>query len=192
MARDKLLPTAFGPQLPSRTLRAHRIRKGRLSTKQFNKALSDWSLKAVPADIAKVTQWFAFEALRRIVKRTPADTGRARGGWHVTIGSPSSSATGNKDDSGKTTISSGKATITSAKPYQVIWISNNVEYIRILEEGGFVPTDPGKSKTGGSASKAGRKARKGKILVKGGYSVQAPQGMVGVTMQELMTKGVIK
>lgn len=182
----------IGPLLPPRIARAHRIRKGRLSAKQFNKALSDWSLTAIDDHVEKITQWLAFEALRLIVKRTPADTGRARGGWHITLGSPSSASPIAIDTNGVSTVNAGHATILQSRPFQVIWINNNVEYIRILEEGGFVPTDPGPSKTGGSASKAGRKARKGKVLVKGGYSVQAPQGMVGITLQELMTKGVIK
>jgi len=182
----------IGPLLPPRIARARRIREGRLSAKQFNKALSDWSLTAIDDHVEQVTQWLAFTALSNIVKRTPADTGRARGGWHVTLGSPSSAATAAKDPSGGSTITTGHATIQQSKPFQVIWISNNVEYIRILEEGGFVPTDPGPSKTGGSASKAGRKARKGKTLVKGGFSVQAPKGMVGITLHELATSGIIK
>jgi len=165
-----------------------------MAAREFNKALSDWSTKALPAHVQKVTQWFAFEALKGIVERTPVDTGRALGGWQVTLNSPSDAAGGAQGAAPNRSaiLKSGQAKIKAARPYQVIWISNNVHYIRILEEGGFVPTDPGPSKTGGSASKAGRKARKGEILVSGGYSVQAPQGMVAVTLLELRSSGVIK
>lgn len=182
----------IGPVMPPRIRRARNIKKGRLSAREFNKALSDWALTAIDDHVEQVTQWLAFETLKRSVKRTPVDTGRARGGWHVTIGMPSSSSPSGKDPAGGNTVNAGHAKILTSKPFQVIWISNNVEYIRILEEGGFVPSDPGPSKTGGSASKAGRKARKGKTLVKGGFSVQAPEGMLGVTLHELATSGVIK
>ena len=181
-----------GPPLPPRIARAHRIRHGRLSAKQFNKALSDWALTAVPSHVQQVTHWLAFETLKRVVKRTPVDTGRARGGWHVTINQPSQGGSGTKDESGGGTIEAGWANIQLAQPFQVVWISNNVDYIRILEEGGFVPLNPGPSKTGGSASKAGRKARKGKVLVENGFSVQAPEGMVAITLREMTASGVIK
>lgn len=182
----------FGPVMPPRIARARRIREQRLTAKQFNKALSDWALTAVPGHVEQVQKFFAFEALRRIVKRTPVDTGRARGGWQVTLNNPASAATGTQDPSGGQAIAEGNAVISVSQPFQVIWISNNVDYIRILEEGGFVPPSPGPSKTGGSASKAGRAARKGKLLVQGGFSTQAPEGMVAITLRELLTAGVIQ
>jgi hypothetical protein len=173
------MAATFGPPLPPRTLRAHRVRRGRLTTRQFNKALSDWALTAIPAHVKQVTQWLALEALTRIVGRTPVDTGRARGGWFVTIGAPSNAPTNATDPNGGAVVGAGAATIVNAPVNSIIWIQNNVDYIRILEEGGFVPTDPGPSSDP-------RKGRTGRTLVSGGYSVQAPQGMVAVTLQELM------
>ena len=182
----------FGPPLPPRLRRAQRIRQKRLTIKQFNDTLSNWALTAVSADVEKVTKYFAFETLRRVVKRTPVDTGRARGGWQVTLNTPAAGSGTSSDAEGQGTVTSGASVISAAKPFQVIWISNNVEYIRILEEGAFEPPNPGKSKTGGSSSKAGRAARKGKVLVRNGYSTQAPKGMVAVTLQEMLAAGVIK
>jgi len=180
----------FGSPLAPRVRRARNIKERRLQAREFNKALSDWAIKAVPEDVVKVTKFFAFEALRRIVKRTPVDTGRARGGWQVTLTVPAEGQSSNTD--GKGVVAAGRSVMKAAKPFQVIWISNNVEYIRILEEGGFEPPSPGPSKTGGSSSARGRKARKGKVLVQNGFSTQAPQGMVGITLQELKASGVIK
>ncbi len=182
----------FGPPLPPRLRRAHRIREGRMTIKEFNKTLSDWAITATDDAVQEVTRYFAFEVLRRVVRRTPADTGRARGGWHVTLGTPSSTTPSTKDASGEGVVAAGHATIQQAKPFDIVWISNNVEYIRILEEGGFEPPNPGPSKTGGSSSKAGRAARKGKVLVRDGYSTQAPKGMVAITLREIMAAGVIK
>lgn len=180
----------FGPPVPPRLLRAQRIRRGRLNAREFNKALSDWALTATPSAVEQVTKYFALEVLRRVMKRTPVDTGRARGGWQATLTSPATGQSGTNDQNNA--FAAANATIQSAKPFQVIWISNNVDYIRILEEGGFVPPNPGPSKTGGSSSAAGRKARKGKTLVRDGYSVQAPEGMVAVTLRELLASGVIQ
>jgi len=180
---------AFGPPLPpnfARLHRAHRIRRGRHTVAAFNQELTDWANKAVPEHVLRVSKWLAMEALTRIVARTPVDTGRARGGWFVTLSTTSDAPTGAVDPTGGGAINAGASKIGAAKPFQVIWIQNNVEYIRILEEGGFVPTDPGPSKSGGSASKAGREARKGKTLVEGGFSAQAPEGMVAITLRELM------
>ena len=181
----------FGPVLPPRLARAQRIRQGRQTVRDFNKALSDWALTATDDAVREVQKYFAFEVLRRVVRRTPVDTGRARGGWQVTLHNPAENAGTKTDPSGADAVSSGQAVIGLAQPFQVIWISNNVEYIRILEEGGFVPPNPGPSKTGGSSSKAGRAARKGTTLVKNGYSTQAPKGMVAITLREILASGAI-
>ncbi len=63
-------------------------------------------------------------------------------------------------------------------PYQITWLTNNLPYIEVLEFGKFVPENPGPSKDP-------RKGRKGRILVKDGYSVQAAQGMARVTLAEI-------
>lgn len=181
----------FGPVLPPRIARARRIKEGRQTAREFNKALSDWALTAVPGHVEQVQKYFAFEILRRVVKRTPVDTGRARGGWQVTLNSPSDKKSDTTDPSGGAAIEAGNSVIAGSQPFQVIWMSNNVDYIRILEEGAFVPPNPGPSKTGGSASAAGRKARKGKTLVQNGYSVQAPEGMVAITLREILASGAI-
>jgi hypothetical protein len=71
-------------------------------------------------------------------------------------------------------IAAGQGTIKSSPPFCVIWISNNVPYIGVLEYGLFEPPNPGVN-------------RDGDVKVSGGYSVQAPEGMVMVTLAELRT-----
>lgn len=107
------------------------------------------------------------EALSRVVKKTPVDTGRARGNWQVTIGSP---ATGTLDIKDRKRRKPGTpaprtatrdaaaaqeralATISSLQPFASVWISNNLDYIIYLENGS---------------------------------SKQAPNGMLSVTVEEL-------
>src|SRR5690606_23664498 len=112
--------------------------------------------------------------------RTPVDSGRARGNWQVTIGTPASGVVPVSDKQGGQTIAKGTETINAIPPFDVVWITNNMPYIEVLEYGLFNPPDPGPSKDP-------RPDRKGRVLVKDGYSQQAPQGMVGVTLAELRT-----
>ena len=113
------------------------------------------------------------EALARIVRRTPVDTGRARGNWQSSIGSPASGQRTFEDP-----VGTGMAQLGVLPPYSKSFITNNVPYILVLEDGGFTPPEPGPSKDR-------RKGRLGRVLVRGGYSVQAPQGMAGITVEEL-------
>jgi len=70
-----------------------------------------------------------------VVLATPVDTGRARGNWQVSIGSPITEAVDELSPGGSEAIATGKAVIRSRKPGQTIFISNNVAYIEALNEG---------------------------------------------------------
>jgi len=169
----------------SREHRAAKIRQRRRDWRGFDADLRQWANTVPDQVILQHTQRLAVLALRSLVKSTPVDTGRARGAWLVSLTSPTGQQTKAKSKEGEGTIVKGQAKIHGARPYQIIWIFNNTSYIRILDEGGFVPANPGPSKTGGSQSKRGRKHRKGKVLVKNGYSTQAPQGMMAVALAKL-------
>ena len=86
----------------------------------------------VPEHVLQFHKAVHFEASRRIVKRTPRDLGTAKFSWHSTVGSPSSSKR-------KATIN---ALVTLA-PFSISFITNNQDYILVLEEGLFKPPDPG-------------------------------------------------
>lgn len=95
----------------------------------------------------------------QVIKMTPVDTGRAKGNWQCTIGSPTSSEIERDDGSRSQSLSSSKAYADVVKTVppagNVVWLANNVPYIRKLE---YYP--PGK-----------------------GGSIQAPQGMVRIAIQ---------
>ena len=104
-----------------------------------------------------VTRKVALEIFRGVVMKTPVDTGRAKGNWQVSIGTP---ATGIAEWTDKTPeghlSSESLAKITreveswdGAKV--AIYLSNNLAYIERLENG---------------------------------YSGQSPTGMVRVTLRE--------
>lgn len=142
-------------------------------------------------DFVRFHRRLALEALRRVVFRTPVDTGRARSNWQLSVGSPAGG-----EASGGDPISEGLSRLAGLRFGQTIWLTNNVPYILVLEEGGFRPANPANTPEANRRRAAGRRPAKrravaaqfgdpGAPLVKGGYSVQAPQGMAAITVQEL-------
>ena len=125
-----------------------------------------------------VQKKIAFDLLRGVVKRTPVDTGRARGNWQLSIGQPAEGETGEKLKKTNQTNPAQQAKLKGLPPYQIVWLTNNVPYIEVLEFGGFIPKNPGPSKDP-------REKRKGKTWVKDGFSVQAPKGMARVALAEI-------
>lgn len=106
-----------------------------------------------------------------VVAGTPRDTQETSKSWLVSIDAP-------RTDQATSTLAEVLGIIKSAPLYSTIWIVNNKDHILVLEEGLFDPADPGPSKDR-------RLERFGKILVSGGYSTQAPSGIVAPVVKEL-------
>lgn len=102
-----------------------------------------------------------------IVKKTPVDTGRARGNWQISIGHDATETVNREDKKALGTVSAYKGEETgklqNVKGDETIYISNNLPYIAKLEYGGY-----------GDNSPSGK--------TENGFSKQAPNGMVGVTV----------
>lgn len=105
------------------------------NVKQFNREVANFAKKLVPERVRTFQKKLVFEALKRIVNKTPVDSGRAQGNWQVTIGSKAEGKIDVTGESKKETIDKGLAAIASMKAYDVIYITNNVNYIVYLEEG---------------------------------------------------------
>lgn len=128
--------------------------------------MSDWSIdlseyaEKKKVEIKKVRKAFAFALYSSIVKKTPVATGRARGNWNISVGSPDESISAS-------TVPKFSSVESVPEPNgdESIFITNNLPYITKLEYGGY--PDPPK-KDGGKTA--------------GGFSKQAPNGMVGVTV----------
>lgn len=144
--------------------------------KQFEQQVLRIRKQLTDEELVLFQRKIVLEALQRIVLKTPVDTGHARLNWQVTIGVPAGVEI---PGSGPNNIGQALSSLAALRPFQVVYISNPVPYIQVLEEGGFVPRDPGPSRDP-------RPGRLGRILVRGGYSVQAPRGMVSVTVAELL------
>ena len=147
----------------------------RAGLQQFLRAVRLETKRLTQTELVVFQKKVVFEALRRVIQKTPVDTGHARSNWQVTIGAPATSELGGTSPPN---IAAAVASLASLGAFQVVYIANSVPYILILEEGQFVPPDPGPS----SDPRAGRS---GRVLVSGGFSTQAPQGIVAVTVAEL-------
>jgi hypothetical protein len=115
------------------------------------------------------------ELFRRVILNTPVDTGQARGNWQASINSPISSLMDTKDPEGSKAVNKMVNIILSKEDVSeaVFWLSNNLPYIDVLEFGEY--PNPPKEGTGKTS---------------GGFSTQAPSGMVRKSLKEL--EGIIK
>ena len=83
-----------------------------------------------------VSKKVALDLFRRFVMGTPVDTGRARGNWQCTIGSPATGTIDREDPSGQEVMAEVTDTVSRWNVDQVaIYLTNNVAYIEALEKG---------------------------------------------------------
>jgi len=82
----------------------------------------------VKVSIDKAVRTVAFDAFGMVVKKTPVDTGRARGNWNISVGSIDYSVNENATTKKSPDIKKGDG----LKP---IFITNSLEYIEDLENG---------------------------------------------------------
>lgn len=116
--------------------------------------------KAYDTDMKLVVQKITFEAFKRIILRTPVDTGRARANWGVTVGAANTVfAIEAEDKSGSATLTQAANGVQQWVCEGSIFITNNLPYIGVLEYG----RDDGKP-----------------------GSSQAPNGMVRLTLEEMV------
>lgn len=108
------------------------------------------------------------EAMTLAVQGTPVDTGELRSGWHISVGEPTG-----QNIRGAELLSMLAAATSRFEDWRLpMFLQNNMPHAPVIEYGQFVPPNPGPSKDP-------RPGRKGRILVTGGFSVQAPSGVLG-------------
>jgi len=71
----------------------------------------------------------------RIIKESPVDTGRFRGNWQASIGSPAPSTTSRLDSTGAGSINDVAVTVQGLKLGQTFYLANNLPYAGRLEYG---------------------------------------------------------
>lgn len=82
----------------------------------------------------------ALELMGSIIKDTPVDTGRARGNWQASIGTP---ASGEVDRLGEAAaLSELNGAVSEFGAGKVIYLANNLPYINRLEYDGWSDQAP--------------------------------------------------
>jgi hypothetical protein len=149
----------------------------------------DFIGKNYPAsEVRRVVKTTAFEALHRVMRRTPVLKGRTKANWQVTLGQPATEVVDRVDPSGAATIAAGEAVISALRDgFPVVWLTNNHPAALVIEEGGY-PLNPKKGTyMPERRTRSGRRIKAHyEIRSAGGYSKRSPRGMVAVTVQELL------
>lgn len=92
--------------------------------------------KKADADMVAVVHKISMEAFKRIILRTPVDTGRARANWGCTIGKPRTAMQiESTDKSGGTTTAAMVATVQQFNADGSVFMVNNLPYVHELEKG---------------------------------------------------------
>lgn len=111
---------------------------------KFNAELEVAATK-IRGDLNKFYRLVCLEVLKRIVLRTPVDTGRARGNWQLEIGRSASgvlSVEGSRGSMADLAISGGITKLAQIPAFSLVHITNNVEYLYYLEYDRRSPQSP--------------------------------------------------
>ena len=101
---------------------------------QFNGEIDAFNVVIISKSVA-FHKRIAGKVLEGVVKRTPVDTGHARGNWQTTVNSTTEQELDTEDKDGAETIGEGQLVLAGLEPFETIFIQNNVPYILELEEG---------------------------------------------------------
>jgi hypothetical protein len=163
----------------------------------FGLQVAEWAKKA-KGSVDKNVRGITLALFSGIIKATPVDTGRARGNWQTTVGTAATGTVERLDPSGSAAI--GEITANMGGAGKITWLTNNLPYITVLEFGGY-PNPPKRGtlvSRGAAVSSLGLSGFSGNIGLRqslalgsrtrepavyeirssGGYSRQAPHGMV--------------
>jgi len=133
-----------------------------MKAKDFSLALREFAEKTVPEEHVRLMKKVALDLLSRVTEKTPVDTGRLRANWMTGINAPDRTETESTSDDAMTRASDK---LSSLKFGETVYLSNNLPYAAKVEHGGY--PQPGGGKT------------------VGGFSSQAPHGMLGVSVEEV-------
>lgn len=101
----------------------------------FSADVKTWTKKAETKN-RDVMLLSSLELFRRIIFRTPVDTGRLRANWQCSLNDPIQFTTINTDAEGGSTVSNVESAIANADWNDIIYLTNNVTYGYDIEVNG--------------------------------------------------------
>lgn len=101
---------------------------------EFDLALENFK-KKIPEEFRKFQKMVVLDAMKRIIFKSPVDTGRFRANWNTAIGAPDESTTENTDPSGSEAQARCLDVLDGLDPYDTVYLTNNLDYAMALEHG---------------------------------------------------------
>lgn len=95
----------------------------------------DRFVKKAKGNLDLVVRKVALDLFKRVIMKSPVDTGRFKGNWQVAIGAMPGGTLEVNDKDGTATISRVTAATLNLKAGDVINLVNNLPYARALEYG---------------------------------------------------------
>jgi hypothetical protein len=163
----------------------------------FNRQIDAFEKAEQEQAVADFQRGLAVEALGRIVDRTPVLDGPLRGSWQIDIGAPVGGDGSTPDSNGTATKERGRATVAALLPYARAFIATAMPQAPVIEEGRY----PNPVKRGTRIRQKYLRTRRRKRIARGdlpvgtdpnyeirsagGFSKQAPEGIVAPVAREL-------
>ena len=99
--------------------------------------MSKYSLAALESEVNKVARATALNIVKGLTFSTPKDTGMAKGNWQTSANAPIMTTIDRLDLTGSQANTEAASVTESIKniKYPEIWITNNLPYIGILNNG---------------------------------------------------------
>jgi hypothetical protein len=141
--------------------------------------MAGWSIpldklaEKVQLDLETVARRSTLDLFTAVVLKSPVDTGRFRANWNVSQGAPDITVTNSTD---KNRAKAEVDKVQSLPVGGITYLSNSLPYATVLEYGQYPNPPKMGSKKRGEDGIA--------VHVRGGYSMQAPQGMVRISALE--------
>lgn len=149
--------------------------------KQFNLDIEKFSVKT-NSTVNDARKFIAFELFKRVIDRTPVwftfekHTGTTKYNWQCTINTVSTRILTGRDINGDNTKNRMRKVLDRVSGDDTIYFANSVPWIFQLEDG-LYPKNP-------SVGSWNSQKKEYEIRSVGGFSKQAPKGMVKITLAE--------
>lgn len=82
-----------------------------------------------------ITRKLVIEMVKKVVLKSPVDTGRFRANWQTSVGAPDTATSAATDKSGGTAIARGTAVALKFPMGGTVWLANGLPYALPLEYG---------------------------------------------------------
>lgn len=150
----------------------------------FSAGLAGYAKRAKVSIDTAVTEVCAQTAIN-VIKKTPRDIGRAQGNWFAEINSISTAESETRTENEAIADATMKSTKASGN---IFTLTNNLDYIATLEYGLY----PNPVKYGTRLKNMSAKTKKSGVRYEvrsiNGFSTQAPQGMLRISIAETVNK----